>query len=125
MPSQQLSSDDEESAEEDEDGRFVNCWTPVSDEMKKREILQTKHINFRRVYAVQRQDSRGSVLKCALHVNCEFLVRILLCGSNTLLCKKKLLNIGFITSVGVQVCDRRPSVRRVFWLTMHNKLSQD
>jgi hypothetical protein len=36
-----------------------------------------------------------------------------------------LLNIGFITSVGVQVCDRRPSVRRVFWLTMHNKLSQD
>lgn len=83
MPSQQLSSDEEESAEEDEDGRFVNCWTPVSDEMKKREILQTKHINFRRVYAVQRQDSRSSVLKCALHVNCEFLVRILLCGDNT------------------------------------------
>jgi hypothetical protein len=36
-----------------------------------------------------------------------------------------LLNIGFITSVGVQVCDRRPSVRRVLWFTMHNKLSQD
>jgi hypothetical protein len=36
-----------------------------------------------------------------------------------------LLNIYFITSVGVQVCDRRPSVRRVLWLTMHNKLSQD
>jgi hypothetical protein len=36
-----------------------------------------------------------------------------------------LLNIGFITSVGVQVCDRRPSVRRVLWLTMHNKLLQD
>jgi hypothetical protein len=36
-----------------------------------------------------------------------------------------LLNIGFITSVGVQVCDRRPSVRRVLWLTMDNKLSQD
>jgi hypothetical protein len=36
-----------------------------------------------------------------------------------------MLNIGFITSVGVQVCDRRPSVRRFFWLTMHNKLSQD
>ena len=36
-----------------------------------------------------------------------------------------LLNIYFITSVGVQVCDRRPSVRRVLWLTMHNKLLQD
>jgi hypothetical protein len=33
-----------------------------------------------------------------------------------------LLNIGFITSVGVHVCDRRPSVRRVLWLTMHNRL---
>jgi hypothetical protein len=36
-----------------------------------------------------------------------------------------LLNIYIITSVGVQVCDRRPSVRRVLWLTMHNKLLQD
>jgi hypothetical protein len=36
-----------------------------------------------------------------------------------------LLNIIFITSVGVHGCDRRPSVRRVLWLTMHNKLSQD
>ena len=36
-----------------------------------------------------------------------------------------LLNIGFITSIGVQVCDRLPSVRRVLWLTIHSKLSQD
>jgi hypothetical protein len=42
--------------------------------------------------------------------------------SRTSRCK---LNIGFIASVGVQLCDRRPSVRRVLWLTMHNKLSQD
>jgi hypothetical protein len=45
--------------------------------------------------------------------------------SDCLIKTKLLLNIGFITSVGVQVCDRRPSVRRVLWLTMHNKLLQD
>jgi hypothetical protein len=45
MPSQQLSSHDEESAEEDKDGRFVNCWTSVSDEIKKREILTYYNIN--------------------------------------------------------------------------------
>ena len=36
-----------------------------------------------------------------------------------------LYNINFITSVGVQGCDRQPSVRRVIWLTMHNRLLQD
>lgn len=36
-----------------------------------------------------------------------------------------LLNISFSTSVGVQVCDSQPSVRRIIWLTMHTKLLED
>jgi hypothetical protein len=39
--------------------------------------------------------------------------------------RERWYNINFITSVGVQGCDRQPSVRRVLWLAMQNKLSQD
>jgi hypothetical protein len=82
MPSQLFSSDDDSDKEDecDADGRTINLWTPISDETKKRELLANQHIGFRRLYRVQRQDGHGSVLKCALHIDCEFLVRILFCG---------------------------------------------
>ena len=74
------SSSDEESVESEEDGRLVNLWTPIIDETEKRKILKEKNINFRRAYGVRRYDAHGSVYKCAVHDDCEFLVRILSCG---------------------------------------------
>lgn len=84
MPSEQFSSSDDSDEEAEDashaDRRMINLWTPISDEKKKREILANQHINYRRMYRVKRQDGQGSVLKCALHDDCAFLVRILFCG---------------------------------------------
>jgi hypothetical protein len=90
MPVHELSSSsDEETVENDEeDRRLVNLWTPIFDETEKRKILKEKNINFRREYGVRRHDAHGSVYKCAVHDNCEFLVRILSCGGsdNRIIC---------------------------------------
>jgi hypothetical protein len=63
------------------DKRIKYDWKTVEDEKLKKEYLTKSQIDFRHQHAI-RGSSYGSVLRCVLHSNCDFKLRILWHGGS-------------------------------------------
>jgi hypothetical protein len=86
------SSEIEIEEKEPVDKRIKYNWISVEDEKLKKEYLTKSQVDFRHQHAI-RGSSYGNVLKCVLHTNCDFKLRILWHGGSFRLTNKILFMI--------------------------------
>jgi hypothetical protein len=75
----EIDSDPSEGMEDENtftDKRTKYNWVTVGEEKLKKEYLSKSQIDFRHQHSI-RGTSHGNVLKCALHENCDFKLRLL------------------------------------------------
>jgi hypothetical protein len=77
---------------EPSDKRIKYKWISVEDEKLKKEYLTKSQVDFRHQHAI-RGSLYGNVLKCVLHTNCDFKLRILWHGRSFRLSIKILFRI--------------------------------